>query len=115
MEGKVAGKQPGDAVKNRHLKPVAGSRTLCVAGSLLFLFCLLQCARANAQSRKPEPASRGASIQIPPEAARHFDAAKIAEAREDWRTAENEYHEPLKRAPDWPEATVQPGLVYHPS
>jgi tetratricopeptide (TPR) repeat protein len=113
MEGKVASKQPGEAVKNRHIKPVARSRTLCAAGSLLFLFCLITWARANAQSRKPEPASRGASIQMPPEAARHFDAAKIAEAREDWRTAENEYHEALKRAPDWPEAIVNLGIVYN--
>jgi tetratricopeptide (TPR) repeat protein len=115
MEGKVAGKQIADAEKNGRITPVARSRSLCVAGTLLFLFCFFPSTRAAPQSRKPEPSSRGASMptQIPADAARHFDAAKIAEAREDWRTAENEYHEALKRSPDWPEAIVNLGIVYN--
>jgi tetratricopeptide (TPR) repeat protein len=69
--------------------------------------------RAVAQSRKPEPTSRGASIQnqVPAEAARHFEEAKTAEARADWQAAESEYREALKLAPDWAEAIVNLGIV----
>lgn len=67
------------------------------------------------QLRKPEPASRVASIQnqIPPEAARHFEEARTAEARADWQAAESEYRKALKVAPDWAEAIVNLGIVYN--
>ena len=90
------------------------SRTPGVAASLLF-FCLLASIRAEAQSRKPEPASGGASIQnqIPPEAARHFEEARTAQARADWQEAVSEYRKALKIAPDWAEAIVNLGIVYN--
>lgn len=104
-----------DAENNGIVKPLAGSPTLCVAGCLLFLFWFFPSTFTAAQSRKPEPASPGASMpkQISPEAARHFSAAKIAEAREDWQAAESEYQEALKHAPDWPEAIVNLGIVFN--
>ena len=107
-------KEKVDAEKHL-IKPDAGLRILCVAASLLFLFWFFPSTRATAQSRNPEPASRGASMpkQIPSEAARHFSAAKTAEAREDWRAAESEYQEALKLAPAWPEAIVNLGIVYN--
>ncbi|HXI93086.1 MAG TPA: tetratricopeptide repeat protein [Blastocatellia bacterium] len=92
---------------------MAAAGPVCVAGLLLFAFCLLSSTRAAAQLRKPEPTSRGASIQnqVPAEAARHFEEAKTAEARADWQAAESEYHKALKLAPDWAEAIVNLGIV----
>jgi len=49
--------------------------------------------------------------QIAPEAARHFEDAKKAEARADWQMAEGEYREALKLAPGWAEAMVNLGIV----
>lgn len=82
---------------------------------MLLAFCLLPSSRGAAQLRKPEPASRVGSIQnqIPPEAARHFEEARTAEARADWQAAESEYRKALKLAPDWAEAMVNLGIVYN--
>jgi len=95
----------------RFEKPVAGLRPSCVAGALLF--CLLPSPLAIAQVHKPELRVHAALIQtqIPAEAARRFEGAKKAEARADWQTAEREYQEVLKLAPDWAEALVNLGIV----
>jgi tetratricopeptide (TPR) repeat protein len=75
---------------------------------LLLLICLLTPARALGVTGYR-------SLQNPtsPDASKHFQLAKSAEARADWRVAENEYREALKLAPDWPEALVNLGIVYN--
>ncbi|HKA17894.1 MAG TPA: tetratricopeptide repeat protein [Blastocatellia bacterium] len=72
---------------------------------LFLLICILCLTDAQAGTAR--------SIQKPvsPEAASHFQLAKTAEARADWKTAESEYREALRLAPDWAEALVNLGIV----
>ena len=55
----------------------------------------------------------GQPVQKQPssEATTHFQLAKSAEARADWKSAEAEYREALRLAPEWAEAMVNLGIV----
>ncbi|MGH9822100.1 MAG: tetratricopeptide repeat protein [Blastocatellia bacterium] len=55
------------------------------------------------------------SLQKPirPQAKAHFLAAKRAEARSDWESAEREYSAAIQIAPRWAEAIVDLGIVYN--
>src|SRR5262245_28063185 len=57
----------------------------------------------------------GQPIQKQPssEATNHFQLAKSAEARGDWKSAEAEYREALRLAPEWAEAMVNLGIIYN--
>ena len=72
---------------------------------LLLLICVLPSALALG--------GPGYWSQTSLDAAGHFQQAKAAEARADWKTAESEYREALKLAPDWAEAMVNLGIVYN--
>jgi len=73
---------------------------------LLLLICVLASALALGGT--------GYRSQTPSlDAAKHFQQAKSAEARADWKTSESEYREALRLAPDWAEALVNLGIVYN--
>ena len=95
----------------RSITGVISSTT--AAAPYLTLFCLLHPMCAAAQYLRPKPGLHLISIQnkIPPGAARHFEDARTAEAREDWQQAESEYRKALELAPDWAEAIVNLGIV----
>lgn len=73
---------------------------------------LLICVLATMQARG-EPSHRSAQTPVSSEAASHFQLAKTAEARADWKNAESQYREAIRLAPDWAEAMVNLGIVYN--
>src|SRR5215471_11242742 len=73
---------------------------------LLLLICGLLSTRTLGGTYRNSPSPS-------PDATKHFQLAKSAEARADWKVAEDEYREALKLAPDWAEAMVNLGIIYN--
>src|SRR5262249_37238967 len=96
-------------VAQRREDPQSTQRSWRCAKRLLFLLICIS-PLTQAQGR---PEYRSVQAPISSEAASHFQLAKSAEVRADWRTAESEYREALRLAPDWAEAMVNLGIVYN--
>ena len=60
-----------------------------------------------------KPTRKQTQTPISSDATNHFQLAKTAEARADWKTAEAEYREALRVAPEWAEAMVNLGIIYN--